>query len=113
MDKYSIVGEDGLVDVVASAANYSAAVISWKESNEIPSETIAMAMGAVFEKKGARMHVPQLIQYTVGEIGATSDNFKPLTARVKAFVKAQVSAGKLFVKPGATGGISLTPHIKK
>ena len=114
MDKFSILGSDGSIDVAASANAYAKALSDWKAANEIASDRIETAIDAVFARfPGQRVPVPQLVSFSVSELGATPDQHKNLTARVHAYISGQTKAGKIFVVKGSNGGASRFAPLKK
>jgi hypothetical protein len=112
MDKFTVTGEDGSVDVTASAAAYAKALTDWKATNEVPTETIEMAVEAVFDRfPSQRLSMPSLLSMSVHELGATPDQHKALTARVHAYVKGQCgldtakNTGRVDIAIGKGGGV--------
>lgn len=113
MDKFTVMGSDGTVDVTASAAKYSAALSAWKVENEIPTETIETAVEAVFDRfPGVRLSMPSLLHETVSELGGTPAQHKSLSARVQAYVTGQCgtgdarNTGRLDIQKGVGGGVA-------
>lgn len=113
MDKYTQRGEDGSVDVSASANAYAKALTEWCVKNEIPSEQIADAVNLVLDSHPGRIPMPALLSLAVQEMGTRPDTFKALSDRVHAYITGQAKAGLLFVNKGKGGGVSRLAPQKK
>lgn len=108
MDKFTKRDMDGSVDVAASANAYASALTKWVAENEIASDTIETAVETVFDRfNGQRLPMPALLSLSVGELGATPEQHKPLTMRVHAYVSGQSNEGKgrLDISKGKGGGV--------
>lgn len=109
MDKFTVRGSSGSVDVVASANAYAKALTEWVAQNELSSETIETAVEAVFDRfPGQRLPMPALLSLSVAELGASPDQHKTLTARVHAYVTGQSAdnTGRIDIGKGKGGGVS-------
>lgn len=111
MDKFSIVGSDGSVNVSASVSAYTKALTEWKLKNEMPTEEIESAVEAVFDRfNGYRLSMPALLHEAVAVLKGTPLQHKVLTDRVRAYVTAQCgvgdarNTGRLDIQKGASGG---------
>jgi hypothetical protein len=113
MDKYTVLGSDGSIDVAASANAYAKALTNWKVENEIPAEQITEAVNAVLDLHPGRIPMPALLSLAVQQLGATPETFKVLSDRVHAYVTGQTKAGLLFVIKGKGGGVSRQAPEKK
>jgi len=114
MDKFTVRGTDGSVDIAASANAYAKALTEWTAENEIPAEEIAAAVNTVLDRHaGKRIPMPALLSLASQELGADAENFKVLSDRVHAYVKGQKEAGLLFVILGKGGGVSREAPAKK
>lgn len=112
MDKYTKYSSDGSVDVSASAQAYAKALTDWKAQNEVPTETIEMAVEAVFDRLGGqRISMPALIHSALSELQAAPSQHKALTARVQSYVSGQCglgdarNTGRLDIQKGVGGGV--------
>lgn len=108
MDKYTVRGSDGSVDVAASALAYGNALSAWVAENEVDSETIESAIEAVFDRfPGQRLPMPSLLSYAVAELATTPDQHKTLTARCHAYVTGQCAknTGRIDIGKGKGGGV--------
>lgn len=105
MDKYTVRDSSGSVDVAASANAYALALTKFVAENEIASDTIELAVEAVFDTHTGRLPMPALLGAAVNELGATPAQFKTLTERVHAYVKGQAEAGRLDIGRGKGGGV--------
>ena len=118
MDKYTVRGTDGSVDVAASANAYALALTSWVSTNETPSADIEAAVEAVFDQHTGKLPMPALLNAAVNELGATPAQFKALTERCGAYVRGQATLGRLEITKGKGGGVSRlclpgeTPPVK-
>lgn len=109
MDKFTVRGTDGSVDVAASANAYAKALTGWVAQNELSSDTIETAIEAVFDRfPGQRLPMPALLSLTVAELGASPDQHKTLTSRVHAYVTGQSAdnTGRIDIGKGKGGGVS-------
>lgn len=107
MDKFTVRGTDGSVDMAASANAYTKALSEWCTSNETASETIETAVEAVFDRFDGRITVPALLGLALSELGATPAQHKSLENRVRAYVKGQCAGntGRLDMVKGVGGGV--------
>jgi len=112
MDKYTVTGADGSVDVGASAVKYSKALEAWKTENELPADTIEAAVEAVFDRfPGQRLSMPALLHEAVSELNGTPAQHKALQARVQKYVAGQCgigdarNTGRLDIQKGVGGGV--------
>jgi hypothetical protein len=105
MDKFTVRGTDGSVDVAASANAYALALTKWVAENEIASDTIELAVEAAFDRHPGRLPMPALLGAAVNELGASPAQFKSLTERVHAYVKGQATTGRLEIGRGKGGGV--------
>jgi hypothetical protein len=112
MDKHTVFGSDGSVDVAASATAYSKALTAWKAQNEIPTETIEAAVEAVFDRfQGQRLSMPALLHEAVSELNGQPSQHKALTTRVQSYVAGQCgtgdarNTGRLDIQKGVGGGV--------
>lgn len=108
MDKFTVRGTDGSVDVAASADAYAAALTDWVTKNEIPTETIELAVEAAFDAfPGQRLPMPSLLHEAVSRLGSSPASHKTLTDRVHAYVKGQCdeNRGRLDIQKGKGGGV--------
>jgi hypothetical protein len=108
MDKYSVLGVDGTVDVAASANAYAKALTAWKAENEVPSETIEAAVEAVFDRNPGRLPMPVLLSFATQELGATPETFRALHDRIHAYVVGQSAknTGRIDIAKGVKGGVA-------
>ncbi len=108
MDKFTMRGADGSVDVAASANAYAKALTEWATQNETPSETIETAVESVFDSFDGRIAMPALIGLALQELGATPEQHKALTNRVRAYVRGQSAdnTGRLDIQKGVNGGVA-------
>lgn len=108
MDKYTVRGTDGSVDVAASANAYAKALSAWATQNETPTETIETAVEAVFDRFDGRIAMPALVGLALQELKATPDQHKALSTRVRAYIKGQCAdnTGRLDVMKGVGGGVA-------
>lgn len=106
MDKFTVRGTDGSVDVAASANAYAGALAKWVAENEIPSEDIELAVEAAFDAHPGRLPMPALLSAAVNELGCTPAQFKTLTERCHAYVRGQATLGRLEIGKGKGGGVS-------
>ena len=115
MDKHTVRGVDGSVDVAASANAYAKALTAWVSENEIPADEIAGAVNTVLDTHGAtaRIPMPALLSLAANGLGATPATFKVLSDRVHAFVTGQVDAHLLFVVKGKGGGVTRSAPVAK
>jgi hypothetical protein len=114
MDKYTVRGTDGAVDIAASANAYAKALTGWCAENEIPADQIQGAVDSVLGRhSGKNIPMPALLSLACQELGADAENFAVLSERVHAFVTGQTKAGLLFVTKGKGGGVSRTAPQKK
>jgi hypothetical protein len=107
MDKYTVRGTDGAVDVAASANAYAVALTKWAAENEVASETIESAVESVFDCYSGRLPMPALLSMAVNELGGTPDQHRVLTDRVHAYVKGQCAdnTGRIDIGKGKGGGV--------
>ena len=114
MDKYTVRGTDGSVDVAASANAYAKALTEWTAENEIPSENIEEAVNSILAlNPTTRVPMPALLSAVAMALGASAATHAGISARVHEYVKAQVKAGNLFVLKGLGGGVTSIPPVKK
>jgi hypothetical protein len=107
MDKFTKRGTDGSVDVLASAAAYTAALENWIGENEIPANQIETAVNAVLDLYPSQsVPMPALLSAAVANLNGTPAQFGALSKRVHAFVTGQKTAGLLTVAKGKGGGVS-------
>ena len=106
MDKFTVRDSSGSVDVAASANAYATALTKWCAENEVASDTIEMAVEAVFDRHPGRLPMPALLSAAVNELGATPAQFKTLTDRVHSYVSGQAKTGRLEIGKGKGGGVS-------
>lgn len=112
MDKHTVFGSDGSVDVAASAASYSKALTDWKVKNEIPTETIELAVEAVFDRfDGTRLAMPALLHEVVSEMSDASLSYNAVVDRARAYITGQCgvgaarNTGRLDIQKGVGGGV--------
>lgn len=108
MDKFTKRGADGSVDIAASGNAYMKALAEWATQNETPTDKIEAAVEAVFDKfPTGRISVPSLVGFALTELGATPDQHKSLTNRVRAYVSGQCAnnTGRLDIMKGVGGGV--------
>lgn len=108
MDKYTVRGTDGSVDVGASSLAYSDALKSWVIQNEIDSEKIESAIEAIFDRfPGQRLPMPSLLSYAVADLAESPSQHASVTARCHAYVKGQCSnnTGRIDIGKGKGGGV--------
>ncbi len=114
MDKYTVRNTDGSVDVNASSAAYTAALVEWVSTNEIPADDIAAAVDSVLDSAaGKRVAMPSLLNFAAQELGADVSSLQTISTRIHEYVSAQVKAEKLFVMKGVGGGVSRERPVKK
>jgi len=114
MDKFTVRGTDGSVDIAASANAYAKALTEWTAENEIPAEEIEAAVNAVLDQHaGKRIPMPALLSLAAQELGATPETFAVLSDRVHAYVTGQSKAELLFVVKGKGGGVTRERPVKK
>lgn len=113
MDKYTVRGSNGSVDVTASAAAYAAALTEWVKSNEIPTDRISNAVSAVLDSfPGQRLPMPQLLSLACQKLGSTPDQFSAVSEHVRAYVRGQAEAGSLVIVKGKGGGVGRPAESK-
>lgn len=107
MDKFTVRGTDGSVDLAASANAYTKALSEWCTSNEVASDTIENAVEAVFDRFNGRITTPALVSMTLAELGAAPSQHKALDTRVRAYLKGQCAGntGRLDMVKGVGGGV--------
>jgi hypothetical protein len=108
MDKFTVRGSDGSVDVSASANAYAKALTEWVGKNEIATETIESAVEAVFDAfPDQRLAMPSLLHEAVSRLNGTPASHKTLSERVHAYIKGQTAdnTGRLDVQKGKGGGV--------
>lgn len=114
MDKYTARSADGSVDVAASANAYAKALTEWAVQNEIPSEDIEESVNAVLAlTPTTRVPMPALLSAVANSLGANAATHKTISARVHAYISAQVEAKRLFVVKGKGGGVTNVAPVKK
>ena len=114
MDKYTVRNEDGSVNVSASTAAHTAALVEWVATNEIPADDIAAAVDSVLDSAdGKRVAMPSLLNFAAQELGADVSSLQTISARIHEYVTAQVKAERLFVVKGVNGGVSRERPVKK
>lgn len=114
MDKFTLRGEDGSVDVEASAKAHAEALAKWCAENEVPAEKIEAAVNAVLDAHaGKRVPMPAFLSIASQELGADADSYAVLSKRIHAYVSGQAKAEKLFVVKGKGGGVSRERPVKK
>lgn len=114
MDKFTVRGTDGAVDIEASAEAYAKGLTEWCAKNEIPAEQIEEAANTVLDAHaGKRIPMPAFLSLAVQELGATPETFAVLSERVHAYVTGQAKAEKLFVVKGKGGGVTRERPVKK
>ena len=109
MDKFTVRGKDGSVDVSASANAYAKALVTWCTENEVDSETIETAVETVFDRfLGQVLPMPALLDLAVQELDVEPAQHKAMTTRVHAYVTGQCSnnTGRINVGKGKGGGVS-------
>lgn len=108
MDKYTVLGVDGSVDVAASVASYSQALSSWVSQNEVPVERIESAVEAVFDTHPSRILLDTLVSYAAHNFGANPDNFTSVCNRIRSYVRSQCAnnTGRIDIVGGKGGGVS-------
>ena len=107
MDKHMVRDSSGAVDVLASATAYAESLTAWCAEHEVGSDLIEAAVETVFDRHdGKLLPVPALLSFAVTELGATPEQHKTLTERVRAYVKGQTATGRLEVGKGKGGGCS-------
>src|SRR5208337_4676855 len=98
MDKYTVRGNDGSVDVAASAEAYTEALTEWASQNEIASEKIETEVNAVLAlNPSARVPMPALLSAVTNALGASALTYGTISKRVHAYISGQVKAKNLFV----------------
>lgn len=107
MDKYTVRGADGSVDVAASANAYAKALTEWSAQNESDSEQIENAVEAVFNRFDGRIKMPALVNFALQELNATPAQHAALETRVRAYIKGQNAdnTGRLDILKGIGGGV--------
>lgn len=105
MDKYTVRGTDGSVDVAASANAHALALTKWIAENEVPVADIEAAVEAVFDKH-PKLPMPALLSAAVNELSDSPEAFKALTERCRAYVQGQATLGRLEIAKGKGGGVS-------
>lgn len=105
MDKYTQRGNDGSVDVAASANAYASALTKWAAENEVPAADIEAAVESAFDQH-AKLPMPALLHIAVNELSQDPAQFKPLTERCGAYVRGQAALGRLEITKGKGGGVS-------
>lgn len=105
MDKFTVFNTLGEADVAASANAYAKALTEWKTQSEIPTDQIETAVEAVFDRNDGSLPMPALVSSVVLELSQDPNQFKPLSARVHAYVTGQKQIGRLRVKLGKGGGV--------
>lgn len=104
MNKFTVRGVDGAVDVAASVSAYAAALTDWVSRNETPVSEIEAAVNAVFDKEGSRIPTPALVSMATHRITNNPDTFNGVSKRVHAWLKSQTAQGSKFVVVHGLGG---------
>jgi hypothetical protein len=114
MDKYTVTGTDGSIDISASAAKYASVLTAWVTENEINPGEISSAINTVLgTSPNGRVAMPRLLNETVMKISSNPDNFSVMQKRVHAYITGQSKAGKLFIVKGKGGGVTAIAPTKK
>lgn len=104
-------GNDGTVDVAASANAYALALTKWMATNETPAADIEAAVEAAFDLHEGRQPMPALLSAAVNELGAAPAQFKALTERCGAYVRGQAALGRLEITKGKGGGVARLARV--
>lgn len=91
----NLVTVDGRTDEEASTALFTSLMKSHIASRELELETIADAVGAVFEKyKGTSINMPALCNFALQELNAQPENYKVLQERTAQYVRDNAQGDK-------------------
>jgi hypothetical protein len=112
MDKHTVFGSDGSVNVEASTLSYVKALNEWKVKNELPTEDVEAAVEAVFDRfPGYRLSMPALLHEAVSLLKGEPSQHKTLTARVQSYIASQCgigdarNTGRIDITKGKAGGV--------
>ncbi len=107
MDKHTVRGADGSVDVSASVASYTQALTSWVNTNELDASRIESAVEAVFDQFPSRIIMDTLVSYAAHNFGTTPDNFGSVCTRIRTYVRGQCAnnTGRINISGGNGGGV--------
>ena len=113
MDKFTVRDVNGAVDVVASAAAYTAALQAWIVENEKDTQQLTELVFNVFDKfAGKTLPVPAVVALVVNELGVSPSDHKAMSARVHKHIQTMASTnGPLVITKGKNGGVNRKPVV--
>ena len=107
MDKFTVRGVDGSVDVSASAEAYYQSLTEWVSKNEVSNEAVESALDNIFEKTPGRITTQFLAALAARDLCKSADSFPSLRKRVHAYLKHAVTTGEKYtLLRGAGGGVT-------
>lgn len=108
MDKHTVRGVDGSVDVAASVDSYRQALTDWVSRTEVSLEGIESAVEAVFDSHPGRIRLDALVSYAANNFGSTPENFTAVTNRIRSYVRGQCAdnTGRIDIVGGKGGGVT-------
>jgi hypothetical protein len=112
MDKFTVHGVDGSVDVNASVAAYTKALTDWVSRNEVPATDIERAMHAVFDNSASAIPTTMLVYTVSTAISKDPALFPAISKQVHSYIKAQTSLGTQFTVVRGHGGGVVRVHMK-
>lgn len=105
-----VLGSDGKTDKAATLASCDAAIDLYTAERETEEETIAEAVGALFDAhKGAALNMPYVCNEACRSLNVQPANFKTLTERVAEYVRDHAQGekvGESFERPDSEFVIS-------
>lgn len=106
MDKFTVRGVNGSVDVDASVAAYTQALSEWIGKNEVSVSDIDREVHAVFDSNPSAIPTTMLVHTVALSLTSDPAMFTAVSKQVHNFIKAQTALGTQFtVVRGHNGGI--------
>jgi hypothetical protein len=106
MDKFTVRGVDGSVDVDSSVAAYTQALTEWVSRNEVSVAKIEQAVHAVFDSNSSAIPTTMLVHTVALSLTSDPAMFASVSKQVHSYVKSQTALGTHFtVVRGHNGGI--------
>lgn len=104
MDKFTVRGADGSVDMAASTEAYVKSLSEWVAEHDVSNTAIEAALDNVFDKNPGRVPTQFLASLAARDLVTKPEAFASMKQRVHSYIKTAVLSGEKYTLLRGFGG---------
>lgn len=109
LSSYVVLSVEGVIDHEATLEKFAENILKFEAEKDAENATISVAIHALFDQfRGARLNMPYLIGEVTRRLDAKPDNYKSLSDKVQAFIRANAEGddAMFMISRGKGGGVA-------